>query len=424
VNADSHASVETLSAFLDGELDPAEGRQIQAHVDACASCSARVADFARISSHLTAGQPGFPEGLLVSSFADGEVTPLERRMTSSHLASCADCRGALDRSRATDLALRSLPMLAPSARTDAYVAGLGGRSGPTPMPKLGWSWAIPRIAIAAVAVALVVLSSFDLSSNQLAQLPPEGALVAAIQQAVFNPRTNTLYVLDVERGEVAALDASTRVERARIVVGGRPSALALNATANTVLVLDGGQKRLTEIDASNNTVVSAGRIDVSGTPTSMRIDPQGRIVVSSVLAASTATIGSPEPARAGQVTVLDSASKQVESVKNVDVAPSSVVFDPIGKRALLLSTDGTTVADAATYLAIQYLLALRRTWFLVVIAAVAVAEPILLLHASRKPAGFAAVVLAVQALGAVAAFGFALRRESPRPQTAVRPEPA
>jgi O-antigen/teichoic acid export membrane protein len=79
---------------------------------------------------------------------------------------------------------------------------------------------------------------------------------------------------------------------------------------------------------------------------------------------------------------------------------------------------------AATYLAIQYLLALRRTWFLVVIAAVAVAEPILLLHASRKPAGFAAVVLAVQALGAVAAFGFALRRENPRPQAAVSPEPA
>jgi O-antigen/teichoic acid export membrane protein len=79
---------------------------------------------------------------------------------------------------------------------------------------------------------------------------------------------------------------------------------------------------------------------------------------------------------------------------------------------------------AATYLAIQYLLALKRTWFLIVIAAVAVTEPILLLNASRKPAGFAAVVLAVQALGAVAAFGFALRRENPAPQAAVSPEPA
>jgi O-antigen/teichoic acid export membrane protein len=65
---------------------------------------------------------------------------------------------------------------------------------------------------------------------------------------------------------------------------------------------------------------------------------------------------------------------------------------------------------AATYLAIQYMLALKRFWFLIVLAAVAVAEPFLLLHASRKPAGFAAVVLAVQATGAVLAFAIALRR--------------
>ncbi|HWC86174.1 MAG TPA: hypothetical protein VG388_06530 [Solirubrobacteraceae bacterium] len=65
---------------------------------------------------------------------------------------------------------------------------------------------------------------------------------------------------------------------------------------------------------------------------------------------------------------------------------------------------------AATYLAIQYMLALKRFWFLIVLAAVAVAEPFLLLHASRKPSGFAAVVLAVQAAGAVLAFAIALRR--------------
>jgi O-antigen/teichoic acid export membrane protein len=65
---------------------------------------------------------------------------------------------------------------------------------------------------------------------------------------------------------------------------------------------------------------------------------------------------------------------------------------------------------ACTYLAIQYLLALRRTWFLLAVALVAVAEPILLLNASRKPTGFAAVVLAIQAVGALVAFSFALRR--------------
>ena len=54
---------------------------------------------------------------------------------------------------------------------------------------------------------------------------------------------------------------------------------------------------------------------------------------------------------------------------------------------------------AATYLAIQYMLASRHTWFLIVIGAVAVAEPILLLNASRRAAGFASVVLAIQVDG-------------------------
>jgi O-antigen/teichoic acid export membrane protein len=69
---------------------------------------------------------------------------------------------------------------------------------------------------------------------------------------------------------------------------------------------------------------------------------------------------------------------------------------------------------SATYLAIQYMLALKRTWFLIVLGAVAVAEPLLLLGASRKPAGFAAVVLAIQAVGALLAFGFALSEKPPK----------
>jgi O-antigen/teichoic acid export membrane protein len=75
---------------------------------------------------------------------------------------------------------------------------------------------------------------------------------------------------------------------------------------------------------------------------------------------------------------------------------------------------------AATYLAIQYMLALRRTWFLIALAAVAIAEPILLLQAPRRPGGFAAVVLAVQAAAALLAFGLALRRD----RAPSRPSPA
>jgi O-antigen/teichoic acid export membrane protein len=79
---------------------------------------------------------------------------------------------------------------------------------------------------------------------------------------------------------------------------------------------------------------------------------------------------------------------------------------------------------ACTYLAVQYMLALKRTWFLVVIGAVAVAEPVLLLQAPRNPAGFAVVVLGIQAVGAVLMFALALRRRNAPRATAVSPEPA
>jgi O-antigen/teichoic acid export membrane protein len=69
---------------------------------------------------------------------------------------------------------------------------------------------------------------------------------------------------------------------------------------------------------------------------------------------------------------------------------------------------------ACTYLAIQYMLAMRRTWFLVPLAAVALAEPILLLNASHEPKSFAAVVLAIQIVAAVVAFAFALRPDRTR----------
>ena len=69
---------------------------------------------------------------------------------------------------------------------------------------------------------------------------------------------------------------------------------------------------------------------------------------------------------------------------------------------------------ALTYLAIQYLLALRRTAFLLPLGAIALAEPVLLLTAAPStPDGFAAVVLAIQALAAAVALGIAFARGAP-----------
>ncbi|HMJ02411.1 MAG TPA: hypothetical protein VK506_05690 [Conexibacter sp.] len=67
---------------------------------------------------------------------------------------------------------------------------------------------------------------------------------------------------------------------------------------------------------------------------------------------------------------------------------------------------------AVTYLAIQYLLALRRTAFLLPLGAIALAEPVLLLTvAPDTPDGFAAIVLAIQALAAAVALALAFSRQ-------------
>jgi O-antigen/teichoic acid export membrane protein len=65
---------------------------------------------------------------------------------------------------------------------------------------------------------------------------------------------------------------------------------------------------------------------------------------------------------------------------------------------------------AGTYLAVQYMLALKRFWFLPAIGVVAAIEPVLLLQAPKHPASFATVVLFVQLIGAAVAYLIALSR--------------
>lgn len=79
--------------------------------------------------------------------------------------------------------------------------------------------------------------------------------------------------------------------------------------------------------------------------------------------------------------------------------------------AALLPLGAAFTALAATYLAVQYMLALKRTAFLAVLGLVVVVEPVLLLQASSEPQAFAAVVLGVQAVGAVLAYVLALRTD-------------
>jgi O-antigen/teichoic acid export membrane protein len=105
----------------------------------------------------------------------------------------------------------------------------------------------------------------------------------------------------------------------------------------------------------------------------------------------------------------------IKSVFGAKKASASDALLPLGLAFTVL---------ACTYLAIQYMLALKHTWFLVLVGAVAVAEPVLLLHASRRPSAFAFTVLAVQGAAAMLAFAVALRRESAPPPPAPSPSGA
>lgn len=89
------------------------------------------------------------------------------------------------------------------------------------------------------------------------------------------------------------------------------------------------------------------------------------------------------------------------AVFGTDKAIASASLLPLGAAFTVL---------AATYLAVQYMLALKRIWFLPAIAVVAAIEPVLLLQASRHPASFATVVLLVQLIGAAVAYVAALAR--------------
>jgi O-antigen/teichoic acid export membrane protein len=118
------------------------------------------------------------------------------------------------------------------------------------------------------------------------------------------------------------------------------------------------------------------------------------------------------------------------------VAPHELIKLAFGEKRTLAANSLLVLGAAfsvlaTTYLAIQYMLAEKRTWFLLPLAAIAVAEPILLLNASRNPKNFAAVVLAVQVVAAAVAFTIALRWDNaPRktgdpgpPESAVTPRP-
>jgi len=342
-----HVQADELSALLDGELSPQEELRARQHLAECASCSAEFALAVRLDADLR--QPpvlACDEILTVlSAGLDRETSDAEQAVAQRHLADCANCRATVQSWSALMSSIKALPVIAPSTRIDDAIYAIArSRRTYRRAPIRGIA---TRALIAVTAVFAIIVASLGTGGArpQTAALPnPTGerAIVASIQQIVFNSRNNTMYVLDVPGAAVDARDPATNDLKTRIPVGGEPTALALNEAANRVLVLDASQKRVTEIDAVSNTVIGATTVAVAGTPTSISVDPAtNNIVVSST--SKSPALG----AAAGSVAVINSNTKQLETVREISVAPRLVVPDQQSRRSLLVSADATQLVDAS-----------------------------------------------------------------------------
>jgi len=158
-----------------------------------------------------------PEELL-AAYVDGELDDAERRAVEAHLAACARCREDVELARASVARLRALPELeAPAgaaSRALAEASG-GGRAAAAAARPPRWARWIPAAA-AAVLVAVVAVVALKPSggsseaSNRNLFTPAEGgaAAIAPSATAVPVPAPNA----DAQRALNAALTSGVRLE--------------------------------------------------------------------------------------------------------------------------------------------------------------------------------------------------------------------
>src|SRR3989442_1394089 len=259
-----HLSFEELSALFDGELSAQADTSARQHLRECPQCSADYSLSVRLERDLR--QPPVLScdsalEVLSASFDDQASQP-ERAVAERHLSSCEACRGEVQLWGTVGYVLRTLPAGRPSARVDQAIALLA-----KPPPRMGlpaFPVLAPRLAIAAAAIVAVILSGLPLAQapagTDAQQQANDRVFVAAAQQIVYNAKNNTLYQLDIPAAAVNALEPGSNDLKAHIPVGGEPIRLTLNEVANTILVLDALQKRVTQIDVASRSCRARARI--------------------------------------------------------------------------------------------------------------------------------------------------------------------
>ncbi len=115
-------TVELISAYMDGQLQPGELDVVVEHLGQCEQCIAEFHQIKEIRAALrTLPFLEMPERLLpdthlgeqLSAYLDGQLTTSEHDFVLDHLDFCTDCRLELHELDAARTAIRSLPGLEP-----------------------------------------------------------------------------------------------------------------------------------------------------------------------------------------------------------------------------------------------------------------------------------------------------------------------
>jgi anti-sigma factor RsiW len=115
-------TVELVSAYLDGQLQPGELDIVVEHLGECSNCIAEFHQLKEMRAALrTLPYLEIPERLLpdthpgeqLSAYLDGQLDTGEHDFVLSHLDFCTDCRLELHELDAARTAIRSLPGLDP-----------------------------------------------------------------------------------------------------------------------------------------------------------------------------------------------------------------------------------------------------------------------------------------------------------------------
>lgn len=121
-SSNSCETVELVSAYLDGQLQPGELDVVAEHLAVCPRCIAEFHQLKEIRAALrTLPYLEIPDRLLpdshpgeqLSAYLDGQLETTEHEFVISHIEFCTECRLELHELDAARTAVRSLPGLEP-----------------------------------------------------------------------------------------------------------------------------------------------------------------------------------------------------------------------------------------------------------------------------------------------------------------------